>query len=40
MKRTTLLAGSVLDGSILYVDSRLEEPVVAGPYQVITDPTR
>lgn len=35
-----LTTAKVLDGRILYVDSKFDEPVASGPYQVITDPTR
>lgn len=35
-----LTTAKVLRGRILYVDSKFDEPVASGPYQVITDPTR
>lgn len=35
-----LTTAKELRGRILYVDSKFDEPVAAGPYQVITDPTR
>ncbi|XBB66615.1 gluconolaconase [Nocardioides sp. WV_118_6] len=35
-----LTTAKVLQGRILYVDSKFDEPVASGPYQVITDPTR
>lgn len=35
-----LTTAAVLRGRILYVDSKFDEPVASGPYEVITDPTR
>lgn len=35
-----LTTAKVLRGRILYVDSKFDEPVASGPYQVVTDPTR
>ena len=35
-----LTTAKVLRGRVLSVDSKLDEPVASGPYQVITDPTR
>ncbi len=35
-----LTTAKVLRGRVLYVDSKFDEPVASGPYQVITDPTR
>lgn len=35
-----LTTAKALRGRILYVDSKFDEPVASGPYQVITDPTR
>lgn len=35
-----LTTAKEIRGQILYVDSKFDEPVASGPYQVITDPTR
>lgn len=35
-----LTTAKVLRGRVLYVDSKFDEPVAAGPYEVVTDPTR
>ncbi|KAA1426715.1 SMP-30/gluconolactonase/LRE family protein [Nocardioides antri] len=35
-----LTTAKVLDGRILYVDSKFDEPTATGPYEVVTDPTR
>ncbi len=35
-----LTTAKVLNGRILYVDSKFDEQIASGPYQVITDPTR
>lgn len=35
-----LTTAKALRGRILYVDSKFDEPVASGPYQVITDPAR
>ena len=35
-----LTTAKTLHGRILYVDSKFDEAVASGPYQVITDPTR
>lgn len=35
-----LTTAKVLRGRILYVDSKFDEPVASGPYEVVTDPTR
>ncbi|TGN66960.1 gluconolaconase [Nocardioides eburneiflavus] len=35
-----LTTAKALRGRILYVDSKFDEPVASGPYEVITDPTR
>lgn len=35
-----LTTAKVLNGRILYVDSKFDEQVASAPYQVITDPTR
>lgn len=35
-----LTTARVLNGRILYVDSKFDEQIASGPYQVITDPTR
>ena len=34
-----LTTAKVLDGRVLYVDSKFDEPTPAGPYEIITDPT-
>jgi sugar lactone lactonase YvrE len=35
-----LTTAKALRGRILYVDSKFDEPVASGPYEVVTDPTR
>lgn len=35
-----LTTAKALRGRVLFVDSKFDEPVAAGPYQVVTDPTR
>ena len=35
-----LTTAKALRGRLLYVDSKFDEPVATGPYEVITDPTR
>ena len=35
-----LTTAKALRGRILYVDSKLDEPVTSGPYEIMTDPTR
>ena len=35
-----LTTAKVLHGRILYVDSKFDEPVASGPYEIITDPAR
>jgi hypothetical protein len=35
-----LTTAKALRGRILYVDSKFDEPVASGPYDVITDPAR
>ena len=35
-----LTTAKTLRGRILFVDSKFDEPVATGPYQVVTDPTR
>lgn len=35
-----LTTAKTLRGRVLYVDSKFDEPVATGPYEVITDPTR
>lgn len=35
-----LTTAKTLRGRILYVDSKFDEPVATGPYEVVTDPTR
>ena len=35
-----LTTAKALRGRILYVDSKFDEPVASGPYEVITDPSR
>ncbi|GAA4816365.1 SMP-30/gluconolactonase/LRE family protein [Nocardioides caeni] len=35
-----LTTAKVLRGRVLYVDSKFDEPVASGPYEVVTDPTR
>lgn len=35
-----LTTAKELRGRVLYVDSKFDEPVASGPYEVITDPTR
>ena len=33
-----LTTAKVLRGRILFVDSKFDEPVASGPYEVVTDP--
>ena len=33
-----LTTAKVLHGRTLYVDSKFDEPVASGPYEVVTDP--
>lgn len=35
-----LTTAKVLRGRVLFVDSKFDEPVASGPYDVVTDPTR
>ena len=35
-----LTTAKALRGRILYVDSKFDEPVATGPYEILTDPTR
>lgn len=35
-----LTTAKALRGRILYVDSKFDEPVASGPYEIVTDPTR
>lgn len=35
-----LTTAKELRGRVLYVDSKFDEPVASGPYEIITDPTR
>lgn len=35
-----LTTAKVLRGRVLFVDSKFDEPVATGPYEVVTDPTR
>ncbi len=35
-----LTTAKVLRGRVLYVDSKFDEQVAAGPYEIVTDPTR
>jgi hypothetical protein len=35
-----LTTAKTLRGRVLFVDSKFDEPVATGPYQVVTDPTR
>ncbi|MCY1311502.1 hypothetical protein D9M70_618070 [compost metagenome] len=35
-----LTTAKVLRGRVLYVDSKFDEAVASGPYEVVTDPTR
>lgn len=35
-----LTTAKVLRGQILYVDSLFDEPIAAGPHEIVTDPTR
>ena len=35
-----LTTAKTLHGRILYVDSKFDEAIASGPYEIITDPTR